>query len=170
MPEQRIPDPTLMARLQLSVKGVDWAAGLVRPYQHRQPPGEWSPHQHVSHLLATERNVFHSRIPRMIAEDNPRLPAFDGDTWMDESYDRTPDIADVAEEFMAARATTYDLFKGLAPEQWLRAGIWGDTGEHDLAWAAERAVAHALEHFVALLNIHQRFEPKHAPRWFDQKQ
>lgn len=31
MAEKRIPDPTLMARLQLSVKGVDWAASLVVP-------------------------------------------------------------------------------------------------------------------------------------------
>lgn len=29
MPDSRIPDPTLMSRLQLSVKGVDWAASLV---------------------------------------------------------------------------------------------------------------------------------------------
>jgi len=34
--EQRIPDPTLMARLQLSVKGIDWAASLVQPWQHEE--------------------------------------------------------------------------------------------------------------------------------------
>jgi len=30
---------------------------------------------------------------------------------------------------------------------------------------AERALAHALEHFVALLNLHQEFDRLQARRW-----
>jgi len=47
MPEGRITDRTLMARLQLSVKGVDWAASLVKPYEHRAIEGEWTAQQPV---------------------------------------------------------------------------------------------------------------------------
>ena len=74
MPESRIPDPTLMARLQLSVKGVDWAASLVRGHQHEIPPGhEWSPHQHLVHLLEVETGNYHVRLERMLGEETPRL-------------------------------------------------------------------------------------------------
>jgi len=30
---------------------------------------------------------------------------------------------------------------------------------------AERALAHALEHFVALLDLHQKFDRRHARTW-----
>ncbi len=32
MAEARIPDPTLIAQLQESMKGIDWAASLVKPW------------------------------------------------------------------------------------------------------------------------------------------
>jgi hypothetical protein len=75
MDESRIPDPTLMARLQLSVKGVDWAASRVKAWQHEPFEGGWSAHQHLAHLLATEVHSFHVRIRRALDEDVPTLRA-----------------------------------------------------------------------------------------------
>ena len=168
MAEKRIPDPTLMARLQLSVKGVDWAASLVAHRQHEQVDGEWSAHQHVAHLLAAELNVFQARVRRMIAEDLPVFEEWDEAGYMETMYRRDGEIGDLADEFMRQREATAELFKALAPEQWKRTGVW-PAGEVDLAWAAERAVAHALEHFVALLNIHQATEKLQARRWFGEE-
>ncbi len=165
MAEQRIPDPTLMARLQLSVKGVDWAASLVAHRQNEPVNGGWSANQHVAHLLATELNVFQPRVRRMIDEDRPVFASWDEQAYMATTYRPDGEIGDLADEFMRQRETTAELFKSLAPVQWKRTGIW-PAGEVDLAWAAERAVAHALEHFVALLNIHQATERLQARRWF----
>ncbi len=165
MAEQRIPDPTLMARLQLSVKGVDWAASLVAHRQHEQVDGEWSAHQHVSHLIAVETGVFQPRVRRMIDEDRPVLEPWDEAGYMANAYRAEGDVVDLAGEFMRQREATVELFKSLAPEQWKRTGVW-PAGEVDLAWAAEKCVAHALEHFVALLLIHQDTEHLQARRWF----
>lgn len=165
MAEQRIPDPTLMARLQLSVKGVDWAASLVAHRQHEQVDGEWSAHQHVAHLIAVETNVFQPRIRGMITQDRPAFEPWDEEGYMRTAYRREGEVADLAEEFMRQREATVELFRSLAPEQWKRTGVW-PAGEVDLAWAAEKCVAHALEHFVALLNIHQATEKLQARRWF----
>jgi len=87
---------------------------------------------------------------------------------METMYRRDGEIGDLADEFMRQREATAELFKALAPEQWKRTGVW-PAGEVDLAWAAERAVAHALEHFVALLNIHQATEKLQARRWFGEE-
>jgi hypothetical protein len=150
---RRIPDPTLMARLQLSVKGVDWASSLVAPWQHESIDGEWSPHQHVFHLLANER-IFQQRLGRALAEDGPRFEPWDSQGYMRDEYNSETDIEDLAGQFMAARSETYETFKALTPEQWSRTFTWPDGRVCDLAWLAEKVLWHALDHFAALLDIH----------------
>lgn len=164
MAERRIPDPTLMARLQLSAKGVDWAASLTRHRQHEARVGAWSAHQHVHHLLRVEREVHQARVRRMLAEDNPAFENWDEEADMREHYRREGDVMELAEQFMRERDATFEMFKALSPADWARHGRW-PSGEVDVAWAAERAVAHALEHFVGLLRLHEELEPFHAAQW-----
>ena len=164
MAEKRVPDPTLMARLQLSARGVDWAASLTAHRQHERPGGEWSTHQHVSHLLHTERLIHQDRVRRMLDEDNPVFPDWDELAHMRDHYSTNRDVAELAEAFREERERTFELCKTLTPEQWGRRGTW-PAGEVDVAWAAERAVAHALDHFVALLRRHEDLEHFHGPQW-----
>lgn len=165
MPETRVPDPTLMARLQLSVKGVDWAASLVREWQHVTVGDEWSPHQHLWHVLGVDRDNYRVRVRRMLAEDRPALEPWDNAGHMGERYDPSVDIAELAEQFMQERAVLVDVFKGLTPEQWARTGTWPDGREVDVAWVAHKALWHGLDHFAALLGLHGEFEAQVAPRW-----
>jgi len=158
MTQRRIPDPTLMARLQLSVKGVDWAASLVRPWQHESIDGAWSPHRNVFHLLGNER-VYQERLARALAEDNPAFEPWDSQAHQRDPYRTDDDIAELAEQFMAARAETYETFKSLEPAQCTRTFTWPDGQTHDLAWLAEKALWHALDHFATLLDMHGDFEP-----------
>ena len=162
MADSRIPDPTLMARLQLSVKGVDWAASLVAHRQHEQHGGDWSARQHVLHLIEVERVVYQPRIRAMLEQERPVFPDWEPtDTG---PMDSGEDIAVLAEQFMSERAALVETFKALTPEQWSRTGVWPD-GEVDVAWAAERALSHGLEHFTALLMLHQQLEKRHARQW-----
>lgn len=170
MAEKRIPDPTLMARLQLSVKGVDWAASLVRAEQHVQPGGEWSAHQHIVHLIAVDTEVYRPRVRAMLEQDRPVFDEWVAETFMENRYTKQEgDILDLAETFMREREKLVEVFKSLTPEQWARTGIWPD-GEVDVAWAAERALAHGLEHFTALLCLHQEVEHFHARQWLGGRQ
>ncbi len=163
MSETRIPDPTLMARLQLSVKGVDWAASLVAPYQHQQVDGEWSAHQNVYHLLGNE-HIFQERIQRVLKEERPELARWDSAAFM-AAHTIDIDIQVLAERFMEQRGKTVDLLKPLSEGQWFRTGVWPDGREVDLAWIAEKALWHALDHFAGLLDIHGSCEAIQAPRW-----
>lgn len=157
-PPHRIPDPTLMARLQLSVKGVDWAASRGAPWQHLQLDGEWSAHQHLFHLLDNER-VFQERIRRMVAEERPVLVRYDSEAFMEREYDPAEDVEVVAGRFVAARGATYESFQALTDEQWARRAVWPDGREVDLDWLAEKVLWHALAHFAALLDIHGEYAP-----------
>lgn len=164
MAEPRIPDPTLMARLQLSVKGIDWAASLVKPWQDEAIEDIWSPHQQLAHLIAVETENFQPRIRRMLSEDRPALASWDADAF-EAAYRPEGDIEELAERFMAERAATVELFKSLATDQWQRTGLWPDGNEVDLAWLAEKVLWHALDHFALLLDMHGEFEKRQAPRW-----
>ncbi|MGB4862474.1 MAG: DinB family protein [Tepidiformaceae bacterium] len=164
MADARIPDPTLMARLQLSVKGIDWAAGLVKPWQHDAIEDTWSPHHQLAHLIAVETENFQPRILRILNEDSPVLDPWDTDAF-NARYAKSGDIEELAATFMAERAKTVEYFKALAPGQWLRTGMWPDGYEVDMAWLAEKVLWHALDHFAVLLDLHGEFERKQAPRW-----
>ena len=165
MAEKRIPDPTLMARLQLSVKGIDWASSLVAHRQHEQPNGQWSAHQHLFHLLQVETQVYQPRIQRMLNGDHATFANWDEAAHMAGEYHTGEDLAGLADGVIAEREKTVGMLKGIAPEAWRTRATW-PAGEVDLAWVAERAVAHSLEHFALLLNLHQELEHFHADAWF----
>lgn len=65
---------------------------------------------------------------------------------------------------MTERAKTVELFHGLTPEQWQRTGTWPDGTVVDLAWLAEKALWHSLDHFAQLLDLRGEFEKLQARR------
>lgn len=163
MAEHRVPDPTLMARLPLSVKGVEWAAERLAPWQFEQRDGEWSPHQHLFHLIATERQVYLPRLKEMLETEAPKFLFFDNPGFMKENYKREPSINDLAVQFVDARAETLDILKGVGVGDWSRRATWPDGREIDLAWFAEKILWHGLDHFATLLDIHGDVAPLQAP-------
>ena len=148
-----------MTRLQLSVTGVKWAVSRVHAWQHEPFEGGWSAHQNLVHLLAVEKANYHVRIARVLEENTPELVAWDNDAAMAAEGSEGSDIEALAERFMAARTTTFEMFKDLSPEQWRRTAVWPDGTVVDLSWIAEKVLWHALVHFATLLDIHQEFEP-----------
>ena len=158
MSERRIPDPTLMARLPLSVKGVEWAASLLAGLAHERAGEAWSPHQHLFHLVANE-NVFLSRLRQMLEEDHPKFLRWDSEGFMKSNYTREPGMDDLAGQLTDLRATGAELLRGVKSEDWSRTATWPDGRVVDLAWVAERMLWHALNHFAALLDIHGDLEP-----------
>lgn len=160
---ERLPDPTLMARLQLSVKGIDWAASLVRPWQHERVEDLWSPHHQLAHLIAVETENFQPRIRAILTEERPQLERWDTDAF-NRRYSPEGDIEHLALRFMSERTATVGLFKDLAAAQWERTGLWPDGNEVDLAWVAEKVLWHALDHFAQLLDLHGEFEKLQARR------
>jgi hypothetical protein len=157
----RLPDPSLLTRLASSGDGVAWAASRVEPWQHEEIEGEWSPNAQLWHLLAVERENFQPRIRAILDEDRPALQRWDSEGRL---ADQRPavDIADHAAQFVTERARTAALLTHLTPDQWRRTGTWPDGNEIDLAWLAEKALWHALDHTALLLDLHQEFSHLHA--------
>jgi hypothetical protein len=154
------PDPELRSRLQLSAKGIEWAAGLLGEDLGRQEPepGEWSAHRALWHLVDVEERNFRGRLQRMLAEDTPMLGAREGE---DEAYAGVIDVplAELAARFRRVRDENWNTLAGLDAEQWQRAGIWPDDAVHDITWLAWHMLWHGLDHFAQILGARQDLVP-----------
>ena len=88
---------------------------------HRYAPGKWSVAESLLHVTDTER-VFAYRALRIARGDTTPLPGFDQDAWVPASAANDRPLADLVQEFLAARAATLLLFAGLPPDAWDRTG------------------------------------------------
>jgi quinol monooxygenase YgiN len=122
-------------------------------------PGDgFTPVEQCWHLADLEREGFGMRIRRLLDEEEPSLPDFDGARIARERRYRTRELADGLLAFRTQRAANLALLRGLDAGQWRRAGTQDGVGrvalddlprlmaEHDAAhraeieaWAAARA-------------------------------
>jgi hypothetical protein len=153
----------LLDRLRTAAEDVRWAASLVAAQQHTTIDDLWAPHHQLAHLLAVETENFQPRIKRIIAEDRPVLERWDTDGF-NHRYQPVGDITALAEQFVTERMNTVALFATLSPEQRQRTGTWPDGVVVDLAWLAEKALWHSLDHYAQLLDLHGEFETLQAER------
>ena len=151
-----LPDSGLMARLRTSGDDLAWAAGLLPEWPHQPVDEIWSAHMQLAHLVAVERENYHVRIQRMLAEDRPALVSWDGAAF-EANYGAEGELTDLIAEFKRERATTVAFFEPLSVEQWARKAVWPDGTVIDLAWLAEKALWHTLDHMQQMVDLHQEF-------------
>ena len=113
-------------------------------------PGEtFSPVEQAWHLADLEREGFGVRIRRLLDEDDPLLPDFDGARIASERGYRSRSLEEGLAAFTSARAANLALLRAVTPEQWSRGGRQDGVGpvalcdlpqmmaEHDEAHRAE---------------------------------
>jgi hypothetical protein len=115
------------------------------------PAGAFSPVEQCWHLADLEREGYAVRIRRLLDEEVPRLPDFDGARVAEERRYRTLSLAEGLAAFREARAANLALLHNLDPAQWSRAGTQDEVGpvalcdiphmmaEHDASHRAEIA-------------------------------
>jgi hypothetical protein len=113
------------------------------------PGGSFSPVEQAWHLADLEREGYGVRIERLLAEQRPALPDFDGDRVARERNYRARSLAAGLASFREARTRNLARLRALAPEQWARDGVQEGVGavttrdvvammtEHDAAHRAE---------------------------------
>ena len=125
-------------------------ASLSSEEAARPGPGEtFSPVEQAWHLADLEREGFGVRIRRLLDEDDPSLPDFDGARLAEERRYRSRSLDEGLAAFTSARAANLALLRTVGPAQWSRAGTQEGVGrvalcdlpqmmsEHDAAHRAE---------------------------------
>jgi hypothetical protein len=114
----------LLAGLEELPTFLESAFGSLKADQAvvRAADGSFSPVEQCWHLADLEREGFCSRIGRLLREDDPELPDFDGARIAEERRYRTLSLAEGLRAFRAARAETLALLRTIEGEAWKRAG------------------------------------------------
>ncbi|MEP6993915.1 MAG: DinB family protein [Acidobacteriota bacterium] len=144
---------TLLLTLESTPALLVRAAATLSQTQTRCRPAEgaFSFVESVWHLADLEREAYGSRIRRILAEDHPHLPNFDGERLAREREYQQRDLQPGLEQFARARAQNLELLKRVPQADWKRCGAQEGVGrvalsdiprmmaEHDRAHGAEIA-------------------------------
>jgi hypothetical protein len=115
----------------------------------RVGPGEWTVAELVAHLLDADL-VLADRMKRIIAEDNPALPAFDESVWIKRLHSAEQSVEEAVNLFVAHRHWMTRLLRRLAPEDFARSGTHSEAGRKTLADIVSSAAGHVDHHLVFL--------------------
>jgi DinB superfamily len=141
----------LMARLEQMPGFLETAFGALSASEAvvRASDGTFAPVEQCWHLADLEREGFLARIGRLLREDDPELPDFDGARVAEERRYLTLSLAEGLAAFRRARAQTIELLRTIQGETWTRRGRQEGVGEVALcdipAMIAEHDASHRRE-------------------------
>ncbi len=114
-------------------------------------PGEKFPALgQVCHVRDIERDGYHVRFARMVAEENPSLVSLDGYALAIERRYDAADPEEALDAFRHARRGTVDLLRTLSPEQLRRRGTFGEYGALTLRSLVHYLASHDLQHLACM--------------------
>jgi len=120
----------LLARLEAMPGLLQSAfAALSRAEAAAPGPGDsFAPVEHCWHLADLEREGYAVRIRRLLSEDGPALPDFDGARIAAERGYRSLSLTAGIEAFRQARGANIAALRGLGDRDWLRVGTQEGVG------------------------------------------
>jgi DinB family protein len=155
--------PELLERLrrgaELVAVSITGAAGSELDYVPE--PGKWSIRQIIAHLADAEM-VAGMRLRRIIAEENPRIEAFDQNAWATNlDYGRRK-TSQALETFRRIRGENYELLKDLSPAAFEREGLHSERGAISLKFLLQLIAEHAEQHAAQLRARRAEFKAQKA--------
>lgn len=143
--------PDLLERLrrgaELVAVSITGAAGSELDFAPE--PGKWSIRQIVAHLADAEI-VATMRLRQLIAEQNPKMEAWDQNAWATNlDYSRRKPSQSL-ETFRRIRGENYELLKDLPEAAFERAGVHSERGRITLRQLLQGIAEHAETHAAQL--------------------
>jgi hypothetical protein len=112
-------------------------------------PGKWSIRQIVAHLADAEI-VATMRLRQLIAEEHPKLQAWDEKAWATHLDYARRKPSQSLETFRRIRGENYELLKDLAEPTYDRTGLHSERGEITLRQLLQAIAEHAENHATQL--------------------
>jgi len=114
----RVKDEELLEALTSSAEWfMDYTAGLTKEKMaFSYAPHKWSIAEVLLHIIDTER-IFQYRAFRFSRKDQTPVPGFEQDDYVRECDSKNRTKEDIAEEFLAVRESSLQLFKTMGTER-----------------------------------------------------
>ena len=143
--------PDLLERLrrgaELVAVSITGAAGSEVDYVPE--PGKWSIRQIVAHLADAEI-VATMRLRQILAEENPKLQAWDQEAWVKNLDYARRKPSQSLETFRRIRGENFELLKDLPEPAFERAGVHSERGPMTLRQLLQLIAEHAEGHAAQL--------------------
>jgi hypothetical protein len=120
-------------------------------------PGKWNIRQIIAHLADAEL-VGAMRFRRVIAEENPKLGAYDQDAWANNLDYARRQPKQSLESFRRVRAENYELLKPLPESVFERTGVHEERGELSLRQLVDIHADHAETHARQMQSIREEYK------------
>jgi DinB superfamily len=140
---------------ELVAVSITGAAGSEVDYAPE--PGKWSIRQIVAHLADAEI-VATMRLRQLIAEENPKLEAWDQNAWATKLDYARRKPSQSLETFRRIRGENYELLKDLAEAAFERAGVHSERGRITLRQLVQLIAEHAESHAAQLRSRRAEFK------------
>jgi hypothetical protein len=114
-------------------------------------PGEWCAKEIVGHLTEAERRGFAGRIRIILAEETPKLQAWDQATVARERHDCAQDVKALLDELEELREDSVALVTGLRRDDLARAGEHPKVGRLSVGELLQEWVHHDRNHLRQIL-------------------
>jgi hypothetical protein len=102
------------------------------------------------------------RLRRIIAEDNPRIEAFDQNAWATNLDYTRRKTSQALETFRRIRGENYELLKDLPPQTFEREGLHSERGPMSLKVLLQLIAEHAENHAVQMRTRRAEFKAQKA--------
>ena len=128
-------------------------AGLDdRQIRWRPAPGEWAVIEVVAHIADVDERA-HTRLRRMVAEDNPFLPAFDQDALAVERGYIGMDLPEQVARYRNSRAGHLADLAKLDRHQWQRAGRHEAAGDMTVQLYEAHVASEDVDHLAQIARL-----------------
>ena len=127
----------------------------LEPELHRvRPDGQpFAFSEHLWHLADLETEAFQVRLRRLVEEDRPFLPDFDGSAVARSRDYLAKEPAEGLRRFSAARVRTLELLSRMRPSDWDREGEQEGAGTLRVSDLPARMLAHDEAHLRELQGL-----------------
>jgi hypothetical protein len=111
----------------------------------RPAPGEWSVLELLGHLVDAEV-ASAARLRWVLAEDEPPLPGYDQDLWVERQRHNEGDPEALLATLKVLRRSNLDLWKSASDEERARVGLHAERGPESFDLIFRLAAGHGLLH------------------------
>ncbi|MGH8004834.1 MAG: DinB family protein [Limisphaerales bacterium] len=118
-------------------------------------PEKWSARQVLHHLTDSEM-VLAYRLRTLLADQNPKMPAFDQNLWAVALAPELEELPLLKSCFEANRNLTIRLLKRIPAALWEKKGVHEEAGEMRTYDLVVRNATHCLKHLEQLQKLEQQ--------------
>ena len=113
--------------------------------ERKPDPAQWSPKEELGHLLDSAANN-HQRIVRAQLEDQPAMPGYDGDRWVELHAYQARDWRELVGLWKALNRQLLTAARAVPNSAWSRTCTISDSQPLTLKFVFEDHIAHMIHH------------------------